>query len=297
MSGASRTMRRATGAGLVVALAGCARGERAETSIVDSLWGQDSARVALLEAGGSRYTASDVVVWTPGDVDPAYAQALTDSLNEGVIAVKAFVGAPLPWARLGAGAVTYYFPPDTFVSHASGRGAVFISWWRVEGGSAPFKHEALHEVLEPIDQASDSAFESVVSHWLSEGLPDHVAEVVAERTGLREGDVFDLGGTHGVDAVCRERLGGPWGSRILPYIPGRGRPPQLMTTARREVAPAFYACANSFSKYLVGRLGIAPVVSLLSYVDALPPLEEAAGATVEELRRDWLRAIGYGGGG
>jgi hypothetical protein len=71
--------------------------------------------------------------------------------------------------------------------------------------------------------------------------------------------------------------------------------PALFTTDRQTVAPTFYACSFSFTKFLVGKVGLGEVVALMPLMSTggVPKrIEQLTHTTVARLREDWLRAIG-----
>lgn len=181
------------------------------------------------------------------------------------------MGGDHAWQRIGQRPITFYFSPGRFISHASGAGSVFISLTRVRQRNAPFLHEAAHELLapsglfSPFEYADSIAGERAAARfpqWLSEGFPDYLAQMTASATGFHEGDVFDIGGLAQVDSVCAARLArSPRRAEILEKVGGTGFLQALFTTERAEVAPVFYACSQSFTKYVVDRVGIRAVVA------------------------------------
>jgi hypothetical protein len=261
----------------------------------------DGKRVADLTATGERREGKQVVLFTPaGALDDSAEVALLERLDKGVQELRAVVGR-YAWQGVGDEKIAYYICAERFVAHASGRSAVFIPLARVQDGRAPFLHEAGHELLfagrmpmspDPERMAKVRASRPL---WLSEGLADYVAQTAATRAGVTEGDVFDIGGLAGADAACRERLKGPRGPEILPFIGGLGGPAALFTTERIEVAPTFYACGTSFTKYVVGRIGLPETIALMplfSEKRVLPRIEELSGMPMDALREAWRAAIG-----
>jgi hypothetical protein len=261
----------------------------------------DGKRVAELTTGGERREGELVVLFTPaGALDDAEEAALLERLDKGIAALREVVGRH-DWQVVRESKITYYVSADRFVSHASGRAAVFIPLVRVQDGRAPFLHEAGHELLatfsRPLtpDPAQRDRVVTKRPLWLGEGLADYVAQTAATRAGVKEGDVFDIGGLPGADAACRERLKGPRGAEVLPFIGALGAPAALFTTERQQVAPTFYACGTSFTNFLVGRIGLQPTIGLMPHIltgDVLPRIEKAAGVSMDTLRADWRKAIG-----
>jgi hypothetical protein len=194
------------------------------------------------------------------------------------------------------------------ISHASGQVVVFISMFHVRNGTAPYLHEALHELLAPPppffyreypDTVMAEAKFQAMPYWLMEGLPDHLAQVAAARAGTREGDVFVIGGPSRADSACAARLDGhPFRSDLLRTLGGRGAVDQLFTTDRIRVAPAFYACAQSFAGYLVETIGLERSVALFPAIrrgDWIPELERAAFMPLDTLRARWQSRLGLAG--
>ena len=109
-------------------------------------WSEDSVRIAFVTANGKAYRSAGVIVWAPSDsLDARWLASFVDSLGSSLAQLKTLMGGSYPWQRLGDRPVVFYFSPGRFVSHASGRDAVFISLNRVRQGNAPFLHEASHE--------------------------------------------------------------------------------------------------------------------------------------------------------
>jgi hypothetical protein len=232
-------------------------------------------------------------------------RARVDSLDIGVGALRELMKAPLPWQRIQNRPVVFYLAPGRFISHGSGAGAVFISMAVVRAGRAPFLHEALHELLVPAppfwaeeyaNAQEGAAAERRMPLWLLEGLPDVLAQTVAAEKGLHEGDVFSIGGLTRVDSTCAARIqSSPRGAEVLAAV-GRTAPlAALMTTDRPQVAPIFYACSQSLTKYVVQQIGVANTVALF---EALKTgswernVAQAAGRPMETLRAEWITRIG-----
>lgn len=284
---------------VVLLAAGCAARARS-TSAVAIMPAQDSARVTWLKAEGQVSEGRRVIVWAPRAVPRARFEALRDTLDRGVHALEEILSPARSWSRLRQKKITYYLSPDSFVSHASGEGTVFISWWRAERGLAPYKHEAAHEILVPQppywpeeypDSIAARERERNWPGWLTEGLPDYVAHHIAAESGIAEGDIFQSGGPTMVDRTCRERQRGEFAAMVSRYVPGRGRPAELSTSRRREVAPVFYPCSHSFVKFLVGRIGLAAVIGLVTSRDVLASIEALSGKPVALLQEEWQRHL------
>ncbi len=202
-----------------------------------------------------RAATNRAVVWVPRDtLSRDEAQALAERLAGGVEAIDEFLHAPRPWQR-PPGAIEYYFHPAMFISHANAvESRVFISFPRIADGTAAFLHETTHALLFPSPSflATYEGEEEEIA-WLVEGLPTYVAKAVAEQTGFAEGNPFPIGSIDEIDCDLRASLATPVGAEIAPFIGALGTPAGLNSRERRsEVAPAFYACGASFSKFLAG---------------------------------------------
>jgi hypothetical protein len=250
------------------------------------------------------------VVWAPADsLDARWLEAFLDSLDRGLAHLEELVGGPHPWQRIGGRPVQFYLSPGRFVSHASGRDAVFISLSLVRARRAPFLHEAAHELLagpfpfypyEHPDSAAEEAAAARFPLWLGEGLPDVLAQTAAAATGFPEGDVFQIGGLARVDSACAARLAASARqAEILEKVGGNGWLEALFTSERAQVAPIYYACSQSFTKYLADRIGIRALVSIFARIPSgrwTADLEAAAGEPLPALRQRWLAAVRHQSG-
>jgi hypothetical protein len=290
---------------ILVAVGGRLAGQTPPPSTFIDWSADDSARVAFLAAHGRAVRGPGVIFWTPDDsLDRGWVTAFADSLGRAVGRLRSSIGTHL-WQRLGDRPVVFYVSPDRFVSHASGRGAVFLSLRSVRERYAPFLHEASHVLLAaafpfyPVE-AGDSLREERAGDrfhfWLSEGLADYLAQRAAGDTGFREGDVFAVGGLARSDSTCAARLDAhPRRDEILARLGRPGWLDALYTAERGEVAPTYYACSQALTRYLVSRIGLEPVISAFSRIRSDPGLGDmtrAAHRPLEGLRRDWLASVG-----
>jgi len=283
--------RRIAAAAIAVGLATAAAAQTALNWSAD-----DGARIATLEKSGRRIEGTHMLVWHPPSLLPSDADRLLRRLDPAVAALRAKVGRHA-WQVVPTGKITYYLSDDAFVSHASGRAAVFVPMARVIDGRAPYLHEAMHELLASSaadPPSADGAPPVRRPLWLTEGLPDYVAQVVAGEVGMVETGPFASGGLAGADAVCAERARTVDGATMLPFVGGPGRPDVLFTTDRARFAPTFYTCALSFTKFLAGRAGLDALVGLFG----VPPsgtasrLDALGGRPLDAHRAEWRAAIG-----
>ena len=260
----------------------------------------DEEHVAALSgANGASASAGRVTVYVPaGRLTDGELMALAETLNRGFTGLIALTHSPRTWQRPPS-KVTYYFHPETPISHADpARERVFIAFPRLQNGRAPLLHEAAHVLLWPnaehlrahpeyLDEAT--AF----SEWLSEGLASYVALSVAKEAGIAEGDPLGWSMLEGVDAKCAAASSTRRGAETLPFIGAPGAPAALMSRSlRTEVAPSFYACATSFTRFVIAEAGIEAIVDAMALVPSEPAIANAAGKSMKELRAAWREAIG-----
>lgn len=84
-------------------------------------------------------------------------------------------------------------------------------------------------------------------------------------------------------------------AEIRDHVGRPGRLEALFTTDRKEVAPVYYACSQSFTKHVVTRVGLPAVVALFPRIPQgtwRAALDSAAGEPLESLRRAWLKRLG-----
>jgi hypothetical protein len=268
----------------------------------------DPTRIAYLHEHGVRVEGKDVIVWLPPEaLTEPQRQELVDNLDRGVTALRALIGAHT-WQRLRDQKITYYISPERFIAHATGRATVLMPLARLLEGRAPFLHESAHELLFPQPSSAPDDPSHVGTRvllasrpvWLIEGMADYVAQTVAAETGFAEGDVFAVGGLAQADKTCAQRLQGPRGAEVLRSIGEAGAPAALYTTERQAVAPTFYACAQSFVKFLVARVGLQAMAELFPLIREGTVDERLAQLTQSSLpllRAEWLYTIGYGAAG
>jgi len=138
----------------------------------------------------SKPEGEHVILWFPKSLQQTDAEALIKRLDPGVAGLWKRVGTH-SWQAVRKGKITYYISDDAFVSHASGRSAVFIPMARVRDGRAPFLHEATHELLASTRRGGRPPIPSRPL-WLTEGLPDYIARLVAADLGTTESGPFDV---------------------------------------------------------------------------------------------------------
>lgn len=72
----------------------------------------------------------------------------------------------------------------------------------------------------------------------------------------------------------------------------------LYSSARREVAPTFYACSYSFTRFLSERMGLQQLIEILPKLKKNELDDEVLRVTRQplgELRQEWIRRLGIVG--
>jgi hypothetical protein len=256
----------------------------------------DGSRIATLARDGIRLDGEHVILWFPKSLALADAEALLKQLEPGVAGLWSRVGTH-DWQSVKKGKITYYLSDDAFVSHASGRAAVFVPMARVRDGHAPFLHEAAHELL--ASTRTDRTRAGPPGRrplWLTEGLPDYIARLVAADVGMTEAGPFGTPTIAGVDSICTERAQTADGATMMRYVGSEGRPEVLFTTERSRFAPTFYACSFSFVKYLCDQVGLNELINLFAFgpADMNARLDRLKGKKLSEWRADWLQLLNLG---
>jgi len=104
---------------------------------------EDGNRGAALEKDGFRLEGEHAILWCPRSLARADAEEILKRVDPGVAGLWRRVGTHA-WQAVPKGRITHYLSEDTFVAHASDRGAVFVPMARVRDGRAPFLHVANH---------------------------------------------------------------------------------------------------------------------------------------------------------
>ena len=279
------------------------------------IWSGDDARAAWLEQHGRTVKRLHVVVVAPGDsVSEAWQQSLADTLDRGVAALRRLIGGPYPWQRIAdrpATPLTFYVSPEqSFPGHGTGRDALFFALSEVIAGNAGLLREASHELLVPTCRAVKPCYPSPwerpdtvpqevkdrFPNWLFwYGIAGYLAHTVADAEKIQENTKFD-GGLAEADSLCAARVRAhPRGTELLRGVGTAAPLSGLHTTEARIVAPVYFPCTLSMTKFLVDQMGLGPVLALFPAIRAGTwerDIERSAGAPLPELRRRWLKKLG-----
>ncbi len=225
-------------------------------------------------------TERAVLVYDPGDLDEAQAQAFARLLDQGVKDVGTLVAPALPPGVPHPEHVRFVVSKRIGISRTF-RTTVLLPLERVRNHCAPYLHEIVH-VLVP--SGGDCT-------WLSEGLASYLESRVAETMGGYDAHVFTRAGNGGIHAAAGRVLRESGGRAVVSFVGGPGQPPGL-DEDRRGVAQPFYVLAQSFVKYLADHAGLDGVVGAAADADPPAALARLTGRSTEAWRADWLAAIG-----
>jgi hypothetical protein len=257
----------------------------------------DSLGIINLQNTGTKLTGKHVVVWFPKDsLSKKRMLEIVDTLNLGIEAAAKFINSPLPWQvhQLDSPYI-FYFKPDSFVSHASLKGFLFIPFWRIKNGKAPWLHEVVHEMLNTKTgnwvhpNMPEEEADKLVPLWLTEGLADYISIKVSALNGLAVFDVFSNSSHINPDSLFLKDLKSERGDYIISHIGRKGVMPELFSNSRRLYAPTFYHGSCSFVKYIDDHYGLDVLLSAISsFGEEQETIEKLTGKSLELLRKMWL---------
>jgi len=214
-------------------------------------------------------------------LSPAEASRFAGLLDKGIADVESYL-RPAAADGLREGRIVFRVGAELPYSMTRGR-TVSLMVERVRTDSAPYLHETVH-VLVPSPNRSV---------WLSEGFASYVESYVSENIGGYDARVFTKTGNRGVDAEAARWLSREAGRTVLPWVGTPGEPPEMIEERRRVAAP-FYVLSQSFAKFLVAKLGLARVITLVSSRVPEAALLHLSGRSVEDWKADWLRTLPAG---
>lgn len=267
---------------------------------VPNLWEGDSIHIVSLIKNGVEIKRGKAICWFPKDsLSARRMNEIADTLNIGITGAEKFMRGSLP-ARLpltGA-AFTFYFRPDSFISHASMAGFVSIPFWRIKEGKAPWLHEVLHEMLTAGEigwfskSITEEFFMKNMPLWLSEGLPTYITIKVSQQNSIPWFDVFSRSINPNVDSMFSMEIQSEKSEYILSYIGARGVIPELSSPDRQKYAPAFYHGSSSFVEFLANQYGMGLLLDAISsFQKEHEVIETKTGKTIEALKTEWLKKL------
>ena len=214
-----------------------------------------------------------------GALPPAEQERFARLVDAGIRDIEQYLRPASGPQGLREGRITYRVGDEMPYALTRGR-TVFLPVARVRTSSAPYLHETVHVLV----RAPHG------SVWLSEGFASYVDAYVVENLGGYDARVFTRGGNRGVDAEARSWLAREQGRAVLPWVGGPGEPPDMAWDRRRVAAP-FYVMSQSFTKFLVGRLGLKVVLAAVSSRDPEEELARASGRSLEAWKVDWRASL------
>jgi hypothetical protein len=258
---------------------------------------RDSLNIANLVNTGTKIADKNVIAWFPKDsLSEKRMREIVDTLNLGVKAAAEFINSPLPWqVHQMDSPYTFYFRPDSFISHASMNGFVSIPFWRIKNGKAPWLHELVHEMLNTKTgnwghpNMTEEEADKLVPLWLTEGLADYISIKVSTLKRLVLFDVFSNSYQINPDSVFLKELKSERGDYIVSHIGKNGIMPELFSNERRLYAPAFYHGSCSFVQYIANNYDISILLTgISSFGKEQDTIEKLTGKSLELLREMWL---------
>lgn len=277
-------------------------------------WDDDKPRKESLERNGLAVEGRHIIAWFPREAGsrPDSAQAasppkprLTDAdrrviverLDRGVADAKRFIGKP-DWSFRSDTRIYFYFPDANFISHAPGGNTAFIPLWRIRDDEAPWLHEVMHLLIR-VDgdwlSQPDGVAEARMPLWLHEGLAEAISMEVDARTGMMHySPLIDVPADR-LDAFAVEHIRAcPDPQRLLAYIGGRGKLPELFGENRMRYAAAFYASSTSFVRYLTRRDGGYQhlLAGIAAFDREAETYEHLSGQSLGTSKQHWTMATG-----
>lgn len=221
---------------------------------------------------------------------------IVDTINLGITLADRYIGGPYDWQVFKNKQLAYYFCEGNFMSTTSKEGDIFIPVWRAQSNQSPWLHETMHILLRSSNGNWNPKSRPMnlfkMPMWLTEGMAEFLAMKISYEYHIPKFDIFESGGYTKVDSVSNILLKQEKGSHILKYIGKPGIMIKLFTKKRWSVAPTFYNCSSSFTKYLVETYGLDKILYAYSnYKHEIETIEGLTGKTINELKEEWLARI------
>lgn len=259
-------------------------------------WDEDAPRVAALNRDGDCEVRTNAVAYfAPGKLEKKDREKIADTLEKGMKAAKAELGMPR-WNYKGDKRIYFYFPDESFISHAPGGNVALIPFERIKTGQAPWLHESMHLLLWSPNSDWLSQPEEIQNKrmplWLEEGLADSLAMRVSAKAKIANySPLFDAD-LKSVTKICVASLNTKEGKAVLPFVGSRGKPAELFGPNRFEYAVPFYAYSASFTTYLAQKYGYQMLVTAqFAHDQELESIERSTGATMTTHRKNWLATL------
>ncbi len=220
-------------------------------------------------------TSRAIVDFDPDGLDPTERETFARLADRGVADLTRLLFKDAPSSREP---VRFVVSARANMSRTFGR-TVLLPLGRVQSRSAPYLHEAVHALVPARNRST----------WLTEGLACYLESWVAEHVGGYDAHVFTNAGDRRIHDAARGYTKTDPGRQVLPWVGVPGEPPDLFED-RMGVARPFYVLSQSFTKYLVERIGLHAVVGLAGGADPEAELRQLTGREAASWRADWLDA-------
>ncbi len=192
---------------------------------------------------------------------------------------------------------TFYFRLDSFIAHGSLSGFVSIPFYRVQFGSNPWLHEAMHEMLNPKagnwlnEKITHKEWAENMPLWMAEGLPDYISSTVSIQNHIPLYFPTTKIPYGSIDSACRQNLANEKGAYILSFIGRKGTMPELFGDKRREYYAAFYNCSCSFVKYIAEQKGLDVLLKSFSAYPNEHAVLEKFITPFAEIKKAWVKKL------
>ncbi len=204
---------------------------------------------------------------------------------------------PLTPPATGIIDVAFVVAPDAEVVDFAGPWGVFEYANTDSAGGNPFH---LFTVAESLDPVVCSGGMTIVPTHTFENAPQPTIIVVP---AMGEPSAALLAWLRSAAAVPATELDGlaadriracPDPQRVLSYVGGRGKLPELFGEDRMRYAAAFYAASSSFVRHLARRDGGYGrlLVAIRAFAHEHAEYERLSGRPIDVLRREWMSEIG-----
>ena len=217
------------------------------------------------------------IFFDPGVLSSEEMIAFADLVNQGILDIESYLGAPTMDANQGGGRkIRYYVSTQVQISHSNFR-SIYLPMAKVKNRTAPYLHETTHLVA-PCDECP---------MWFSEGLASYVQSYVSENTGGYDGGIFTRRGNRGINQDARRWLASERGQAVVPFLGIHGEPPSI-DWDRSNVAAPFYVMAQSFVKFLVEQVTMPKLRPVFEAKDFDAELQSSTGKKAAEWKELWL---------
>ena len=276
----------------------------AQTSITldtTKMLADDVLRTEALLKGGIKIQHQRVTCWFPKDsLAMIRMEAITDSINMGIVATDKTMKVPLDWQKYGVDdVIKIFFPTDDFISHANqDLGLVYIPYWRIARGKSPWLHEVIHVMLTTKhgNWYNDFTREERALYkptWLAEGLADYLSLFISRKEGYPIYDVFSDSFRTDFDTLFIESIQEGQTQDIIPFIGNKGHSELLSGSDRFRYAPTFYYGSCSLTKFIATKYGLEVLLEAISVVNKEHEIiESRTGKTMEQIKKEWRNELG-----